>query len=562
MTTCLMGAARLRTIAIEALVFFSMFVLNGLNAHSQNYTHIVEAEPDRFLMLEPASFNNLEPGDTICLLGGDYLQILVRDIHGRAGAPIVIRNKAGIVHIQNTSSYGVAFHGCSYIKLLGNGDDRSLFGIRITGTAGNGISVDRLSTNVEIAHVEVANTSQSGIMIKTDPGCDDLSSVRYAFTLHEAIVHHNYIHHTGNEGLYIGSSYYYPGFPMHCNGKDTLVLPHEIITARVFDNILEHTGRNSIQLSSVVEDCQIYNNIIIADSQRAISYHMNGIQVGGGSCCDVFNNKIIDGKGSGIHYFGKGPARLFNNLIVNPGRDHHPELPPNEHPVHGILVKHIYADTPDPIHLFHNTIVNPRSDAIRFENPVAENSHIQNNLLLNPGSFGFVKDDAFIHVSQACTSMVVSHNFFGLHVSDVYFADTLSYDFSLTARSPAINKGTGLGAYGIDFDLDNQPRPYGLASDIGAYEFQGASPTGSAGGNGLYIFPNPASDHISFFYSLQHRELVRVTVYDEQGKLILDRHIEGYIEQQRFPVSHLAAGLYHILVQSKSVQMSGTFIKI
>ena len=47
-----------------------------------------------------------------------------------------------------------------------------------------------------------------------------------------------------------------------------------------------------------------------------------------------------------------------------------------------------------------------------------------------------------------------------------------SPNFGLTARSPAINAGTTLGATSTDFD--SATRPQGSGYDIGAYEYQGS----------------------------------------------------------------------------------------
>ncbi len=553
----------LQTFALQKIartyLFAGCLILCCCYTFATNYQ--IEPHPDRFLLLDSSHVPNLSPGDTISLKAGNYLQIFLRGIHGTEDSAIVIRNQGGKVIISNNNSYGLAFHTCTHIKLLGSGSPEDAYGIVIDKTAGNGISFDMKSSDIEIAHVEIASASLSGIMIKTDPACDDPSTTRESFILQNVIVHQNLIQNTGNEGLYIGSSYYHPGMLRTCNGTDTLLLPHEIHGIRVFNNILQRTGRNAIQVSSATKRCQIYNNTIFEDSQRAMPYHMNGIQVGGGSCCDVFNNQIFDGKGGGIHYFGMGPAKIYNNLIVNPGRAHLPNMPANEYPVHGIFVKYIFSTTSDPIHIFHNTIVNPRTDAIRYENQHSQHNRIINNLLVNPGSFDHIRNYAFIHIDPPNTSMTISNNYFSINTEDIYFSDYLNSDFSLKPHSPAINKGSSINGLGIESDIAGYPRPFGMSPDIGAYEYQGFVPTNADGLPSLYIFPNPATDLVSLLFNYQHNKPVSITLYDISGKQVYNQWSSQYCPYQQIHISDLANGIYLIKVETGLYSAEGKFIK-
>ncbi len=116
-----------------------------------------------------------------------------RNVHGKEAQPITIRNADGRAVIHNNSGFGIAFHNSSHIRLLGNGCDAkdSQYGIAIRETAGNGITIDQKSSNVEIAYLEVGHAGMSGIMAKTDPTCNDLSVVRDSFALYETILHNN-----------------------------------------------------------------------------------------------------------------------------------------------------------------------------------------------------------------------------------------------------------------------------------------------------------------------------------------------------------------------------------
>lgn len=524
--------------------------------------HYVDPGQGQPIMLGPSSFDGLMPGDTICLLAGNYYKLFIRNIHGEETNPIIIKNSDGQVIINNDSYYGIAFHNCSHIRLLGNGSPDYVYGLAVLGVNhGNGISVDQKSTNVEIGHVEVGHVRLSGIMVKTDPVCADLSSVRDSFELRQTIIHNSYIHNTGNEGVYLGSSYY-GGLPLNCDGRDTIVMPHEMIGVHVYNNTFKRTGRNSIQVSSAPEDCLIYNNIVIEDSQNALSFHMNGIQVGGGSRCSVFNNIITDGLGSGIHYFGSGPGMIFNNLIVNPGKKHHPDLPPNQFPVYGINVMHTYTEVHDPIHIFHNTIYNPKTEGVRFSNNLNNGNRVSNNIIINPGGFIHTGMSAFVNVVYPNVCIDVSHNFFDTDAVSIAFSDTVNYDFSLLHTSPAINAAIDLQELGINFDINNQPRPVGLTSDMGAYEYQNIVPDPQQKDTEIIVYPNPATTSIYLIVQNQVGNIEQISIYNMTGKRVLHAHTCYTYLNQAIPVYNLLPGVYHIKVQFDSSFSVGSFIKL
>ncbi len=548
---------------LKSFLFCILFSSIAINSFSEECDLIIESSNDDVVIIRPCSFNSLSPGDTISLSAGNYSQIFIQSIHGTLDLPIIIRNLEGKVTINNSANFGIAFHDCSHIKLLGNGCTETEYGLAITGTNGNGISVDQKSTNIEIGHVEISHTRMSGIMVKTSPLCGDLSSVRENFTLYEANIHNNYIHNTGNEGLYVGSSFY-NGRILNCNDEKILVFEHEIKGVQIFNNILERTGRNSIQVSSATESCYIYNNTIIEDSYKGISGFMNGIQVGGGSRCDVFNNKIIDGKGGGIHYFGNGGAKIYNNLIVNPGRTHHPELPLNNYPVHGIFVMHVFTDTADPINIFHNTIINPKTDGIKFTNKYTRNNKIQNNIVVNPGAYQYIGLRAYVNIMPPEITTTVSHNFFETNSENIHFSDTLALDFSLSEISPTINEGTNLRKYRINFDITDAPRPIGRGYDIGAYEYQSRLPVVPRQHHKFEfkIFPNPARGFINFKFNRNTKQAVRISLFDISGNLVLNHSVVNFYTDYSLPVSHIPPGFYYVRIQSGSFLATSSFINL
>jgi hypothetical protein len=171
-----------------------------------------------------APYNKVQPGDTIYLEAGNRDKLLIRNFNASAGKPIVFINKDGCVYINTASYYGISISNCRYILFSGHGNNDIKYGIQIKKvTAGCGISIGAMSSDVEIEHVSIENCSTEGIIAKTDPDCS-VKACRGNFTQFNTIIHDNYISNVGNEGMYIGSSYY-SGVKIKCNGKDTVLLP-------------------------------------------------------------------------------------------------------------------------------------------------------------------------------------------------------------------------------------------------------------------------------------------------------------------------------------------------
>ena len=240
-------------------------------------------------------YNQLQPGDTLFFRSGPKPYLLIRNFTGSPQKPIYFMNISGPVTIHTDHYYGIAIKNCKYIRLSGTGDTHNYYGFMITKVKnGAGLSVGELSSYFEIDHIRIDSVSIAGIYAKTDPDCS-FTSLRDKFTQYNTIFHDNYISHTGDEGFYIGSSFY-SGETIHCNGKDTLVYPSLLSGVRVYNNIVRYSGWDGIQVGSASTNCQIFNNLVMFDSQAEVNWQMSGILIGGGSQCDCYNNYIYKGK--------------------------------------------------------------------------------------------------------------------------------------------------------------------------------------------------------------------------------------------------------------------------
>ncbi len=533
---------------LRPLFFFLIIIHAGSLVRAQTCDFLIHSpeNPNATTILEPASLPGIKPGDVICLQAGNYHQLLIRDLHGEPGAPIILRNTDGRVLIQNEAHYGISVRNTRHFQILGNGEDDISHGIAVMKVGGGaGISLDQRTSHVSLMHTEVANTLFAGVVAKTDPDCS-FYSLREHFVMENVRIGHNYIHDTGMEGIYAGSSFF-GGFPLNCNGADTIVFPHLIQGLFVFNNLTERTGRNGIQVNSAVSDCHIFDNKIIYDSHLETHNQMGGIQIGGGSSCDCYNNHISKGKGSGIEVFGQGNIRIFNNLIEGPGLSYRPNEPHSQFPKHGIYLRDTQANAPANILIAHNTIIKPKSDGILFANQQASGSRIHNNIIIDPGSYQQILSAAFIH--HPGISLSVSNNLLLNNLEQAGFVNHGEGDYTLKWFSPAVDNGLDMAVFGILFDRFYTPRPLGTGYDIGAHE---ANPKQMAGEIPFVkAYPNPFKNTLKIQLYLPDQQKIQIKIYSMSGQLVInqDRHM-------------LSAGSYELAVDTTNLTQGMYLFKL
>jgi hypothetical protein len=420
----------------------------------------------------------LQPGDTICLDGGTLYNIPLRfkNIRGTEDNPVTIINCNGIVNVTVPSNlvYGVRFEQSQYFRFTGSGE-KIPYGIRISGANKLGVTFDNKTSDFEADHLEISDVGFAGIMAKTDPTCDSTTTRGY-FTMRNVNIHHNLVHHTGGEGLYIGNSFYSTGAKTPCGPQ----MPHDLENIRIHSNIIRNTGWEAIQLGGAVRGAEIFNNIVEDYGEANNEQQNNGIQIGEGTGGLCYNNYIHSGNGNGIIVLGIGDNVLFNNIIVNAGG-------------FGIFCDDRYV-TGDGFSFINNTIIHPKRDGIRlYADQVRANSVI-NNLIVDPGSYdeyeldktSRVGNDAYLYLLSTKVKVNKSKNFFTREgvgtprkcadlMADLSGLQGILMDGLLNARSGKpkyVDAGDDVSARGVTFDFFNRPRPSGKGYDIGAIEFE------------------------------------------------------------------------------------------
>ncbi len=554
------GAARLICLLFVLLTLESSGIPENITVDST--TLMVEGKV--------APFNTIKGGDTIFFNGGHRPFLLIRNIHGDSLKPVIMINNHGCVIINTDHHFGISVENSSFFRFTGSGDTSHLYGFRIERVKnGGGMGITTNCSNLEIDHIYISGCPIGGLYAKTDPDCSFLNT-REKFTQRNTLIHDNYIANVGNEGMYIGSTKYF-GMIVNCNGTDTLVLPPLLSGVKIFRNILDHTGWDGIQVSSASEDCHIYDNTVLFDSQAEHPAQMSGIIIGGGSSCDCYNNYISGGKGSGIEVHGTGRMKIYNNIIENAGKDYKPD--DLQAMKYGIYVTDISTVPGYWYYLLFNTIVNPKSDGIRFISLLSRGNVAWSNVIINPGNFDFYETghfgtfkghDSYIMIPDRAADLSVRSNYYSRQIITAGF-DLPGY--TLQTGSPLIDAGEP-DPKGINFDFLYRPRPHLNGYDAGAYEFNpaflGSAPPALAETRKSYVAPNPVGNEFNLYFYNEKPQDVSCWITDVNGITVARANLR--IEREGMAcisksVAHMGGGTYFYLLNAGKDRYFGRFIK-
>ena len=414
-------------------------------------------------------FLDVKPGQTICIAAGNYSQIRFFDFAGKPDSVITIRNACnGQVTIGNRLTSGggalVILNG-KYLKVTGSGTTADTYGIRIDSTGGGqpGMSIYGFSTDVEVERVEVKGASFSGIMVKNDPNCDSMTW-RGNQVMRNMWLHDNYVHDGGGEGLYIGNSFWNDGRTLTCGGTARQVFPHEIFGLKVYNNRIERTSAEGIQVGCS-PDALIYNNVIDDCGRDPFAlYQNNGAQMGGGSGGCFYNNTIRNSNlGTGLMVVGlRGFCKIYNNKFINSKNA-------------AIYVNNANGTVEgSTVDILNNTIINTNDDAIILSNEVNINTLVNNVVVKSGGNRVFSMREGGANYTRLAANTTAYNNVYYTQPLPTVFSDTNNY--RLNVSSPLVNAGADLRSRGVDIDIEGNPRPLSYAFDIGAYEFEAVLP--------------------------------------------------------------------------------------
>ncbi|SHH06463.1 T9SS type A sorting domain-containing protein [Flagellimonas flava] len=471
-------------------IFFSSFGVIA-SAQSCNCDVTLTGLSSTTLNLVWASNVNYSPGDTICIPAGNYAGIRFYDFEGTATDPVTFKNCGGQVVLNETAYSALEFKNSKYIHLTGSGDANHNYGIKISGTGSwaMGVVLSAFTSDVEVDHIEVATAGFAGFMAKTDPDCNNSDTWRVnGFVMKNLDIHHNYIHNTHGEGIYIGFTLGYKlDSGRNCSGTD--VYGHWLENVDIHHNIVEDTGWDAIQLNLTHIDGKVRDNTIYDYGNRGNWGQAFAMSLGGGTY-EVYNNFVENGpleKGWGMQIInGESGTKVYNNVFVKPK-------------MHGIFLhnRHEFEDVNEGYYIANNTIIEPERAGVHYNTTVLHPvdpadlhrnqsevpSHFVNNLVADPG-YDFEggntwkqNQESYFDFNERATrdSLLtnIHSNIMTRQIDTLGLTNVLNNDFSpASSTSDVVDAGHNVASWGITFDMDNDSRPSGIAFDIGAYEFQ------------------------------------------------------------------------------------------
>lgn len=382
-------------------------------------------------------------------------------------------------------------------------------GFEVT-THNQGIFITGGCSYITLDSVEVHNIGQEGIHVKENS--------------HHILIQNSVIYDTdkwdyNGEGIYIGTG---SGGPFDSTSYVT-----------VRNCIIYNTVDEAIEFKPGTHDCIAEGNLIfnIVTSKTVGVIEVNEDSLGVQNCSKnpehIVRNNIIHSSHTAIRA-GTG-CSVYNNVIHSLTADNY-----------GIYVNSRFNDTYTR-YIYHNTINLPATHAVFVQSGQAD---IKNNI--GPSDPG------------------------NIETSNSYFVSVQAgnEDLHLVAGSAPIDSGTDCG---IDKDFDGNPRPYGTAPDMGAYEYGvvGIKQKGMQNHAGVYqntiqVIPKKSFVEINY-NAVEKSSITLIALYDLSGNVIVQLPFQPSGETVIWNGNNAkgkkcAPGCYLVYVKSKEQTVSQRFV--
>jgi hypothetical protein len=395
--------------------------------------------------IQKINWSIIGPGDTIFLSGGTssktYFETLVVGASGSAGSPITIKpgedpdhNGIVILDQQDTRIHGVIINGKNHITVKN---------LTIRNIADAGFRVRDATAGIIIENNDVyagnvngkANARGYDVRATRGKNAVIVRNNKYS-TPTSSTAQNDGIWSSDNDGvLFQGNSLIISNsFTGPDEGHNDCVQSLLDIYVSIIGNYCEQrntkTGHSQgIFSENVIGTILIQNNVVYAPNTS--SALITTINRSGYSGKIVAQNNTAYGSRNGTGLMENSPNSIFkNNIFITP----------------------------------HS---NGQAFKIDGQEPPKEN--IDYNLLYspNPSQLVYLSGAGTMTFNQWKSRGYEAH---GLN-ADPEFFNLSARDLSLSAKSPAIDKGTTIST--LLFDYSGNPRPRGTAYDIGAYESAG-----------------------------------------------------------------------------------------
>jgi hypothetical protein len=236
-------------------------------------------------------------GDTIFVDTSRTESLIFNGISGTDSLPLVIINHNGKVEINSVTNFSaIEFRNCKHIILSGSGSNEYFRGFKLAANS-SGISINNNSNDIEIGHIEIDHRNFFGIVAKDDYHGNPPLPV----PVFEKLAIHDCLIKNVTESMYLG---------------ETTTPGMEFRHVRIYNNIMYGNGREGIQIANMVDDVEVYNNLIINSGQAKEGGQGNNFQIGDNTVGSFYNNIIYGANENGVIVFGSGEINIFNNYIA------------------------------------------------------------------------------------------------------------------------------------------------------------------------------------------------------------------------------------------------------
>lgn len=501
-------------------------------------------------------------GDNIFVRSGTYAEKLWWTNSGTDGNPITLSNynnetvTLSGTNASNTSQGAlIQISSKSYIRI-----DGIKFADNIMNSA-DGINITGSGTDIEITNCEFSNigwTTSKTTMPSPNNSAHAIIFIGTAATSYSSIlINGNYIHDciTGySESLTIAGN------------VESFVIENNTINFNTnigIDAAGHFSWTGAPENVNYARNGSIKNNIVSDFDGPSALDAAGAIYVDGGSFITVENNTVFN-YSVGFSVGCEVPDRSNQGNIIQNNVAYNCSLS-------GLFLGSNTTSVVNDTKVYNNTFY--KCGTGTFDNGQMallnnSGSDIRNNIMYpTNGRYAMVQFDGTVSSNPSIEynlywrdSSNTSSLFYGISgtqnaiLSNPLFVDSSSYDFHLTALSPAINAGDP--NYSTDanvFDLDNESRLYGQNIDIGVDEYSKTLGTKKIQNNKISLYPNPTKGiiHIKdlFNYTCQ--------IYTISGQVIQFREYG----LDAIDISRQKEGLY-IIKLTNSTTLEESYSKI
>lgn len=389
----------------------------------------------------------LAPGAVIGIRGGDRKPLTILNFNGEEGATFVFTNCDGTAFLSlEEKPEAVRIRNSSFLRFTGTGSSDN-YGIEIT-TGSFGIHGYEKVSDIEIDHVKISNVSGIGLWLVTRPTCDGASNYGQ-YEQRNTKIHHNHISDVHGEGMYIGPSKWDSGFDNDDCSAEKLKQA-DLKGVEIYNNLVERTGWDGIQVGGAVENCHIYQNVIRDYGLEEVGIHQAGLMINPGTVGEFYANLIEGGTGNAMHLLGFDHL-VYSNLILD------------------CKLNAIHTGDRNPpagksYRIVNNTIINVGGLALNMNSKESVDNIFYNNFMAN------ISEEE-LTISNPDNTML-SNNIMTASLDDYPFVNVDILDFTPSQESVLLDSGKVLAGDELIVDYNMNYRLKGTSLDIGAFEHQ------------------------------------------------------------------------------------------